>query len=155
MVPISGVDEIEDLNVYLYDGFQWVYAVSSCNAGGIVQTGGEGWVVPGSLNCHDGSSPPVLEIEVYHFSGIQAGLFSSAGVIDEESAGGCFIDTILAGYGMKRNVNTHHRSSFLPRHSSALAVHPVLLVGGFILMILILVFYLKRSVSAGPFGGGV
>ena len=97
MVPISGEGDVKDMNVFLYDGSEWVYAISSYNTGGVIQPGGEDWVVPGSLTYDDASSPSVLEIQVYHFSGIQAGLFSGLPVVilsDIEAGGGCFIDTI-------------------------------------------------------------
>ena len=96
IIPISGADDVRDLGVYLYDGSEWVYAVSSYNTGGIIQPGGEGWVVPGTLTYHDSGPIPSLEIQVYHFSGIQTGLVSVS-VADSGSGGGCFIDAMSYG----------------------------------------------------------
>jgi hypothetical protein len=102
IMPITGADDVKALSIYLFDGTEWVHAVSSYNNGGVIQPGGEGWVVPGSLTYDDTSNPPVLEIQVYHFSGIQAGFVSGAsvavvGLDDAGGGGGCFIDTISDG----------------------------------------------------------
>ena len=98
IVPITAENDVRDLNVYLFDGISWVYAVSSYNTGGVIQPGGEGWVLPGSLEFDDTGNTPFLELQVYHFSGIQAGLVSLFSVEDIESGGGCFIDTISLEY---------------------------------------------------------
>ena len=100
IMPYSGESDVRDLSLYLFDGTAWVYAVGSYNTGGVIQPAGEGWVVPGSLNYDDSSVPPVLEIQVYHFSGIQAGLSMSSSLVDladSEAGGGCFIDTVTGG----------------------------------------------------------
>ena len=101
ILPISNADAVGDVSIYLYDGDEWVYAVSSYNTGGAVQPGGDGWVVPGSLTYDDTGATPYLELQVYHFSGIQAGLFSGlplVGIDDAEaSSAGCFIDTVTGG----------------------------------------------------------
>jgi len=52
------------------------------------------------LDYDDTSTPPTIEIQVYHFSGLQAGLFSglpSFSLNDAEGGGGCFIDTVSYG----------------------------------------------------------
>ena len=57
-------------------------------------------MVPGSLTYDDTGATPVLEVQIYHFSGIQAGLFSGfpfIGIDDVEAGGGCFIDTVSDG----------------------------------------------------------
>jgi len=100
IMPYSGTEDVRDFNLYLYDGTEWVYAVSSYNTGGVVQRGGEGWVVPGSLAYDDTGTTPTLEIQIYHFSGIQAGLFSDFPLIEIDgmlTVGGCFIDTLTLG----------------------------------------------------------
>jgi hypothetical protein len=100
ILPISNADAVGDLSIYLYDGEEWVYAVSSYNSGGIIQPGGEDWVVPGSLTYDDTGATPYLELQVYHFSGIQAGLFSGlplVGIDDAEASSGCFIGTMAGG----------------------------------------------------------
>jgi hypothetical protein len=43
---------------------------------------------------------PTIEIQVYHFSGLQAGLFAGLPLFslnDAEGGGGCFIDTVSYG----------------------------------------------------------
>jgi len=52
------------------------------------------------LDYDDTSTPPTIEIQVYHFSGLQAGLFSglpSFSLNDAEGGGGCFIDSVSYG----------------------------------------------------------
>jgi hypothetical protein len=87
LIPCPGVSDVSDLNVYLYNGTEWVLAL---DADGIVQPGGEGWIVPGSRVDHNGSTPPTIEIKVYHFSGVQAGEATSLFGSD----GGCFINSV-------------------------------------------------------------
>jgi hypothetical protein len=54
------------------------------------------------LTYDDTGEPIILEVQVHHFSGIQAGLFDGGlpfiGIDDiETSTGGCFIDTMTGG----------------------------------------------------------
>ena len=99
-LPCPGEHDIRDLSLYVYNGSEWVYAVSSYNTGGVVQPGGEGWIVPGSLKYHAPASPAALEVQVYHFSAIQAavagGGTSSAvnGAVGGGGGGGCFISVL-------------------------------------------------------------
>ncbi|CAB1064632.1 hypothetical protein D1BOALGB6SA_9428, partial [Olavius sp. associated proteobacterium Delta 1] len=72
-LPYYGDGDVRDLNLYWYDGEEWVFACSSCNTGGVIQPGEEDWIVPGSLTCNDETDPPTLEFEVHHFSAVQAG----------------------------------------------------------------------------------
>jgi hypothetical protein len=103
IIPIIGETDIKDLSLYLYDGEEWVYAVSSYNTGGVVQPGGEDWVVPGSLTYDDTGDTPVLKVQVYHFSAVQTGIRSLPSINDLPVAegggggGGCFIDTVSYG----------------------------------------------------------
>jgi hypothetical protein len=104
-VPCPGESDVKDLNLYFYDGFEWVYASSSYNTGGEIQPGGDGWMLPGSLVYHNDTTPPSLEVQVYHFSAIQAGFFTDGGgtVAQESSSsggGGCFISTAIKGSRM-------------------------------------------------------
>jgi hypothetical protein len=117
ILPCPGEYDLRDLMLYLYNGNGWVYACSSYNTGGVVQPGGEGWIVPGSLKYHvpsgassqnDKASPnemiqPSLEIQVYHFSAIQAGFVASGNngggspVVSSGGGGGgggCFISAL-------------------------------------------------------------
>lgn len=121
-IPFDGEEDIRDLNLYLFDGHEWVYAVSSINSGSEVQPGGEGWIVSGSLRENDDSSTPTLEFEVHHFSSVQAGygpenstesddsgnntdinadvggnMTNSSGDDSPSAGGGCFIATAEFG----------------------------------------------------------
>jgi subtilisin family serine protease len=89
-VPCPGYSDVDRLNIYYYNGKRWVQA---CDAAGNVTSGGNGWMVPGSRVNHDDTDPAAIEIRVFHFSGAQAGSFSSAG----GGGGGCFIGTISEG----------------------------------------------------------
>jgi hypothetical protein len=74
-----------------------------------VLPGGLGWMVPGSRANHFANSPPLVEIQVYHFSAAQGGVVvASSGTTrdnDQSSRSGtvavvkCFIDT--AAYEVK------------------------------------------------------
>ena len=101
ILPIPGEHDPNDLRLYLFNGFEWVYASSYDNTGGMVQPGGEGWIIPESLVYYNDTSPPALEVQVYHFSAIQAGIVGSGGGSDSVVAvsgggggGGCFISTM-------------------------------------------------------------
>jgi hypothetical protein len=86
LIPCPGVSDVGNLDVYLYNGTDWVLAL---DADGIVQPGGEGWIVPGSRIDHNESTPPTIEIKVYHFSGVQAGEPSF-----RLTGNGCFINSV-------------------------------------------------------------
>ncbi|MBN2179863.1 MAG: thrombospondin type 3 repeat-containing protein [Deltaproteobacteria bacterium] len=87
LIPCPGVSDVSKLSVYLYNGTEWVLAL---DADGNVQPGGEGWVVPGSRVDHNETTPPTIEIKVYHFSGVQAVKQTP----DKDSDGGCFINSV-------------------------------------------------------------
>ena len=70
-IPCPGQPDVSALSVYLYNGTDWVLA---CDAGGNVQPGGDGWMVPCSRTNHNDGTPSTIEIQLYHFSGVQAGL---------------------------------------------------------------------------------
>ncbi|MBW2441368.1 MAG: S8 family serine peptidase, partial [Deltaproteobacteria bacterium] len=92
LIPCPGFDDVSGLNVYYYDGSRWMLVV---DAAGNVQPAGVGLVMPGSRVDHNDTEPPTIEIRIYHFSGFQAGSFSSGG--GGAGGGGCFIST--AAYG--------------------------------------------------------
>jgi hypothetical protein len=100
LIPCPGYTDVSSLNVYYYNGISWALAG---DAAGNVQPGGDGWMVPGSRINHNETDPATIEIQVYHFSGAQAGLFSGGGgVVSSGSGGGgggggCFIDTASHG----------------------------------------------------------
>jgi hypothetical protein len=100
----SPTDDLSTLSVCLYDGENWVVA---CDANGNVTPAGDGWMVPGSRVNHSQGFPPSIELQVYHFSAIQAAVVTggSAASVGDASAlsgadgggGGCFITTMGKG----------------------------------------------------------
>ena len=100
-VPTPGYSDVSAVSLFRYNGTSWVLA---CDAGGSVQTGGEGWMVPGSRVDHNNGIPSSIEIRVYHFSGVQPGISSSGDETPAVSSdggggggGGCFIATAAFG----------------------------------------------------------
>ena len=105
-IPCPGYTDVSSLSVYYYNGTNSVLA---CDADGIVQPAGEGWMVPGSRINHNNGNPSTIEIQVYHFSGIQAGTASvsdgsSVDGGDSAAGGGCFIATATFGSRTERHV---------------------------------------------------
>ncbi|MGD8882678.1 MAG: hypothetical protein PVI82_12355, partial [Desulfobacterales bacterium] len=95
LIPCPGYADVSGLNVYYYDGINWALA---CDAAGKVQPGGDGWMVPGSRVNHNETDPATIEIQVYHFSGAQAGSFTGlSGSSGGGGGGGCFITAASQG----------------------------------------------------------
>ncbi len=103
-IPVPGRLSVNDLSVYLYNGTEWILA---SDANGIVQPGGEGWMVPSSRINHNFGNPSSIELRLYHFTGVQAAV-NRAPTPDPTptptptpspsgggGGGGCFISTIL------------------------------------------------------------
>lgn len=85
IIPCPGDTDVNEMNIYLYNGKKWAIA---CDTAGTVMPAGDGWIVPGSRVNHKETSPQTIEIQVWHFSGVQAGYVESDG-----GGGGCFIET--------------------------------------------------------------
>jgi hypothetical protein len=80
-LPVSENADIRSVGLAYHDGTQWVPAV---DAEGNTLSGAEGWLVPGSRVNHEQSSPPVIEVQVYHFSAAQAVVFTSPDATRDE-----------------------------------------------------------------------
>ena len=98
-IPCPDNADVSGVCVYLYNDTDWVLA---CDTAGDVQAGGEGWMVPGSRVNHNNGNPSTIEIQVYHFSGTQAGFKGGAG--GGGGGGGCFIATAAYGSPMMEHV---------------------------------------------------
>ena len=70
--------DITSAGLAYHDGTQWLPAA---DAEGNVLAGGEGWLVPGSRVNHTETDPALIEVQVYHFSAVQAVVF---GTTEEE-----------------------------------------------------------------------
>ncbi|MEJ2724264.1 MAG: hypothetical protein P8175_06375 [Deltaproteobacteria bacterium] len=97
-IPCPGYQDVSTLSVLIYNGKEWVLA---CDCNGNVMPDGEGWMVPGSRvnnNFIDNpiNDPSTIEIQVYHFSGAQAGEVKETGDLAIDGGGSCFI-TAAAG----------------------------------------------------------
>ena len=78
-IPYPTGTDVSQLDIYYHNGAQWLPA---CNAEGNLLPGGEGWMVPGSRINHTEQIPPLIEIEVYHFSAAQAVVSGSSTTTD-------------------------------------------------------------------------
>ena len=102
MIPCPGYTDVSRIKLYLYDGTSWVAAMDE---NGNVLPGGIDFIVPNSRVNHNNGSPSAVEIQVYHFTGIQAVNIGPAPLVVAAPAaapggggggggGGCFIDSI-------------------------------------------------------------
>ena len=73
-LPIPEDADIGSLGLAYHDGTHWVLAA---DARGNLMPGMEGWMVSGSRINHEKSSPPLIEVQVHHFSGTQAVVFAT------------------------------------------------------------------------------
>ncbi len=68
-IPCPEYSDLSELRVMLHNGEEWIAA---CDENGEILPGGEGWMVPGSRINHNNGAPSTIEIQVYHFSAVQA-----------------------------------------------------------------------------------
>ena len=99
-IPCPGYTDVSNLNIYYYDDvtLEW-YLANDADDPYRVQPDAIGWMAPGSRVNHNNGDPSTIEIQVYHFSGAQAGSGSGGGSTPPSSfgsgsSGGCFIATV-------------------------------------------------------------
>jgi len=61
--------DVSGINLYLYDGTVWVPAMDE---NGNVLPGGIDFIKPSTRVNHNNGTPSAIEVQVYHFTGIQA-----------------------------------------------------------------------------------
>jgi hypothetical protein len=101
-IPTPGYSDASVLDIYYYDDTQgqWFLAHDADDDPDIVQPEAAGWLVPDSRVNHNNGNSSTIEIQVNHFSGVQAGVVagastSSGSVVTAGSGGGgCFIDAL-------------------------------------------------------------
>ena len=104
-IPVFHDVDITAAGLAYNDGTQWLQAA---DADGNVLAGGEGWMVPGSRINHRETRPALIEVQVHHFSGIQAVTFTGGQLNEDEKNqnnsgtrvvvfASCFIDAASGG----------------------------------------------------------
>jgi hypothetical protein len=101
-IPAADGVDITEIGIYYNNGVEWQPA---CDKYGNLLPGGEGWMVAGSRVDHPETSPPLIEIQVYHFSAAQGGfvVVNSENDRDHDHSNHsgtmvvakCFIDTAI------------------------------------------------------------
>jgi hypothetical protein len=151
LIPFPGRTDVTDLSIYVYKGRSWVLA---CDSSGSVQPGGDGWMVPDSRVDHNDGNPSTIEIKVYHFSAVLAMSETDSSISDNaaEQVGGCFIATAALGSDMDKGVHASPLAAVGYRLAPKtwllwvlLHIHPVPLLVSLILLLLTVVYCLKRS----------
>jgi len=97
-IPCPGYTDVSSLSVYFFNGTNWALA---CDADGIIQPESEYWMVPDSRVNHNDPNLSYIEIEVYHFSAVQAGTSDYSA---DEPEPACFIATAAFGSEKERHV---------------------------------------------------
>jgi hypothetical protein len=102
LIPFPEGTDLANTDIFYHNGVEWLRA---CDADGNVLPGGIGWMVAGSRVNHYETSPPLVEIQVYHFSSVQGFVAFRSSETTGSGGGGthtgsggtaavkCFIDT--------------------------------------------------------------
>ena len=112
-VPCPGFIDVSQIKLYWYNGTAWVPALDE---GGNVLPGGIDLIVPNTRINHNNGLPSTIEVQLYHFSGLQADIPAGVGVSSSPpqiatggggdsgggGGGGCFIDTLITGSDLQR-----------------------------------------------------
>jgi uncharacterized membrane protein YgcG len=103
-IPCPTYSSVNSLDIYYYDDVRmdW-YLANDADDPHTVQPDAVGWMVPGSRVNHNNGDPSTIQIQVYHFSGIQAASSSSSSSSSTSGSsgssggggggGGCFVAT--------------------------------------------------------------
>lgn len=102
-IPCPGYMDVSRIKLYLYAGTAWVPAM---DANGNVLPGGIDFIQPNTRVNHNNGAPSMIEVQVYHFTGIQAVNLGGGGgaAVPNPAAvtssgggggGGCFIGTLF------------------------------------------------------------
>jgi len=75
LIPFPPGTDIASMDIYYHNGEEWLPA---CDADGNVLPGGRGWMVAGTRVNHFTADPPLVEIQVYHFSAAQGGFIAAS-----------------------------------------------------------------------------
>ena len=103
-IPVADDVDVAAAGLAYHDGTQWLLAA---DADGNVLAGGEGGLVSGSRINHRETRPALIEVQVHHFSGVQAVVFTGGLTEDEENKNdsgtrvvifaSCFINSAAGG----------------------------------------------------------
>ncbi len=88
-VPCPGDVETEELSVYVLTAGEWIQV---CDADGNVLPGNERTMIAGSRVDHNDGDVPLIEIQLRHFSGVQAGYRKGA---SGGKSSDCFISAAM------------------------------------------------------------
>ena len=102
-VPCPGFSDVSRIKLYLYNGTAWVPALDE---DGGVMPGGKHFIVPNTRVNHNNGAPSTIEIQIYHFSALQAASATGGANVSSTppnstggGGGGCFIDSIKNSFG--------------------------------------------------------
>jgi hypothetical protein len=103
-IPCPGFSDVSRIKLYYYNGTAWVPALDE---DGHVLPGGKHFIVPNTRVNHNNGAPSAIEIQIYHFSALQAVSVSGGANLSSTpqnstgggGGGGCFIDSLKTSFG--------------------------------------------------------